>query len=186
MTGPAGLPLGYDHTETGAIEAATNYLTWMTSLRIKDKKTADAMVKASSSDPTTRAAVTESLDQLRSSFEGMTEAVTEPARGAYAVESSDGASASIYIWAPFRYTTPDDGSTTAWGISEVRLVWDGDWKLDGNLVSRVGSAAVDPADPSGNPSPAEKQSILTRNPADPGEITDTAAQEWLEYANAAR
>ena len=30
MTGPAGLPLGYDHTETGAVEAATNYLTWMT------------------------------------------------------------------------------------------------------------------------------------------------------------
>ena len=31
MSGPAGLPLGYDHTETGAVEAATNYLTWMMS-----------------------------------------------------------------------------------------------------------------------------------------------------------
>src|SRR6478752_3177581 len=54
MTGPAGLPLGYDHTETGAVEAATNYLTWMNSLRIKDKTTADAMANAAAADPATR------------------------------------------------------------------------------------------------------------------------------------
>ena len=50
MTGPAGLPLGYDHTETGAVEAATNYLTWMNSLRITDKTTADAMAAATAAD----------------------------------------------------------------------------------------------------------------------------------------
>lgn len=186
VTGPAGLPLGYDHTETGAVEAATNYLTWMTSLKIKDKNIADAMAQASASDPSTRAAVTESLDQLRSSFEEMTKAETEPTRGAYAISNFSGSSASIYVWAPFRYGTSTDGTTDTWGISEVRLVWDGDWKLDGNLVSRVGSAALDPTDPTGNPSASEKQSILTRHPADPGEIDDSAQQQWLEYSNAAR
>jgi len=185
-TGPAGLPLGYDHTQTGAVEAATNYLTWMTSLRIKDKTTADAMAQATAADPATRAAVTDSLDQLRSSFEGMTAATTAPARGAYAVTSFDGSTASVYVWAPFRYTTPAGGSTTSWEISEVRLIWHDDWKLDKTLVNRVGSAAVDPVNPDGVPSSAEKQSILSRTPADPGEITDSADQEWLEYGYAAR
>jgi hypothetical protein len=186
MTGPAGLPLGYEHTETGAVQASTNYLTWMTSLRIKDKTTADAMADATAADPATHAALIDSLDQLRSSFEAMSEANTEPARGAYALKSFDGSNATVYVWAPFRYTSRAGGSTTSWGVSEVRLVWHDDWKLDGTLVSRVGSAAVDPANPDGNPSAAEKQSILSRTPADPGEITDTAEQEWLEYDNAAR
>ena len=36
-TGPAGLPLGYAHDQTGAVNAATNYLMWMNSLKIVDK-----------------------------------------------------------------------------------------------------------------------------------------------------
>ena len=65
------------------------------------------------------------------------------------------------------------------------LVWvDGDWKLDGGLIAKVGGAAVDPVDPAGNPSAEEKHSILRRTPADPGEITDSADQSWFEYANA--
>ena len=69
MTGPAGLPLGYDHTETGAVEAATNYLTWMNSLRIKDKTTADAMAEATAADEKTRNAMIESFDQLRTGLD---------------------------------------------------------------------------------------------------------------------
>src|SRR3954453_9365685 len=94
MTGPAGLPLGYDHTETGAVEAATNYLTWMTSLRIKDKTTADAMATATASVDSTRAAMIESFDLLRTGLEDVTKAETDPARGAYAVAGYEPATAS--------------------------------------------------------------------------------------------
>jgi hypothetical protein len=185
MTGPAGLPLGYDHTETGAVQAATNYLTWMTSLRIKDKTTADALADATAADPATRAAMVESFDALRTGLEHVTEAETDPARGAYAVPSYDETDGSVYIWAPFAIT--ESGvPTTAWGVSEIRLAWKGDWKLAGTLISRVGGAASEPANPTGNPTPAEKADILSRTPADPGEITDSAEQEWFEYANAAR
>ena len=185
-TGPAGLPLGYDHTQTGAVEAATNYLTWMNSLRIKDKTTADAMAQATAADPATRAAMIESFDLLRTGLKDVTKAETDPARGAYAVARYEPTSASIYVWAP-DVTTDSGETTTAWGITEVRLEWAADdWKVSGALVSRVGAAAIEPSDPASNPSAAEKQSILTRTPADPGEITDSADQEWFEYANAAR
>jgi cytoskeletal protein RodZ len=166
MTGPAGLPLGYDHTETGAVEAATNYLTWMNSIRIKDKNAADAMAEATAADEKTRNAMIESFDLLRTGLEDVADAKTEPARGAYAVAESGSSTASVYIWAPD---------------------WiDGDWKVNKALVSRVGGAAVDPVDPAGNPTPTEKASILSRTPADPGEIDDSAEQEWFEYGNAAR
>ena len=55
--GPAGLPLGYTHDETGAVNAATNYLMWMNSLKITDKATADAMATATAADESTRTAL---------------------------------------------------------------------------------------------------------------------------------
>ena len=187
MSGPVGLPLRYQQDQTGAVQAATNYLMWMTSLRIMDNTAADAMAERAAADAATRVALVESLDQFRSAFSGAIEAATEPARGAYAVKAYDNSRASIYVWAPFRLARPGEGVTTSWGISEIRVAWiDGDWKLDGALVTKVGSAAVDPTDPEGNPSATEKLSILTRVPADPGEITDSADQDWLEYANAPR
>lgn len=186
MTGPGGLPLGYDHTETGAVEAATNYLTWMNSIRIKDKTEADAMAKATAADEKTQAAMIESFDLLRTGLEGVTDAKTEPTRGAYAVAYVDTSTASVYVWAPYVFTESKD-TTHLWSIFEIRLEWvDGDWKVKTALVSRVGGAAVDPTDPAGNPSPQEKASILSRTPADPGEITDSAEQQWFEYGNAAR
>jgi hypothetical protein len=72
------------------------------------------------------------------------------------------------------------------GIFEIPLTWTEDWKLDGALISRIGGAAIEPANPTGNPKPSEKQDILSRTPADSGEITDSAEQSWFEYANAAR
>jgi hypothetical protein len=186
MTGPAGLPLGYDHSETGAVEAATNYLTWMNSLLIEDKTTADAMAQATAADPATRAAMIQSFDLLRTGLDDVSAAQTEPARGAYAVPQATPDAASVYVWAPYVFTD-SSGTTDLWSIFEIRLAWiAGDWKLHKTLVSRIGGTAVDPADPAGNPSSAEKASILSRTPDDPGEITDSAEQEWLEYANATR
>ncbi len=100
MTGPADLPLGYTRDQTGAVQAATNYLIWMTSLRIADKTVADAMAAATAADPTTRSAMIESFDLLRTGFDDVTEAHTEPARGAYAISMYEDSSASIYVWTP--------------------------------------------------------------------------------------
>ena len=70
-TGPEGLPLGYTHDQTGAVNAATNYLMWMNSLRIADKAAADAMAQSAAADAATRTALIESFDQLRSGHEGL-------------------------------------------------------------------------------------------------------------------
>jgi hypothetical protein len=185
--GPAGLPLGYSRNPTGAANAATNYLTWMNSLRIADKSVADAMAAAAASDPATRTALTDSFDALRSGMGDLTADEEQVSRGAYAVASYSPQRATVYVWAP-EVTTDRSGQTEhLWSIDAVPLVWvSDDWKLDQALIARTAGAAVDPTDPAGNPTAAEKHSILTRTPADPGDITDSADQTWLEYANAAR
>ena len=184
-TGPAGMPLGYGHDETGAVNAATNYLMWMNSLRITDKKTADQLAAATAADSATRQAMIESFDAVRPGMSDMSSDQPEPARGAYAIADYSPDSALIYIWSP-EVTTDKSGQTDhLWGIEAVRVVWSqDDWKLDGGLIMKSGGAAVDPADPAGDPTAEEKHSILSRTPADPGEITDTADQSWFEYSNA--
>lgn len=185
-TGPADLPVGYTRTEAGAVSAATNYLVWMNSLRIVDKTTADAMAAASASDDSTRQALVESFDQLRTGMGELTTDEEQPNRGAFAVASYSSSRATVYVWAP-EVTTSGGQIDHAWSIDAVDLVWaSGDWKLDGRLIARTGAAAVDPADPEGNPTPSEKHAILQRTPADPGEIADSADQTWFEYADAAR
>lgn len=186
-TGPDGLPLGFPHTPSGAATAATNYLMWLNSIRITDKAKADAMAQAAAADAAARTALIHSCDETRSGMKGLTADQLQPTRGAYAVRSYSSTDATVYVWAP-EVTTETDGTTTQlWAIDAVHVVWSsGDWKLDGELIAKTGGAAVDPADPAGNPTSAEKRSILARVPADPGDITDSADQTWFEYANAAR
>jgi len=184
--GPAGLPLGYDHSESGAATAATNYLMWLNSIRITDKPTADAMATAAAADPTTRSALVQSLDETRSGMNDLSTDQLAPARGAYAVAHYSANQATVYIWAPEVTTDKSGTSEQLWAIDAVQVVWaKGDWKLDHQLIAKTGGAAVDPADPAGNPTAFEKRSILSRIPADPGDITDSSDQTWFEYANAA-
>jgi hypothetical protein len=186
-TGPDGLPLGFPDTSGGAATAATDYLMWLNSFRITDKAKADAMAQAAAADTAARTALIHSCDEIRSGMHGLTADQLEPARGAYALASYSSTDATVYVWAP-EVTTETDGTTTQlWAIDAVRVVWaGGDWKLDGDLILKVGGAASDPADPAGNPSSAEKRAILAKVPSDPGDITDSADQAWFEYANAAR
>lgn len=185
--GPADLPLGYTRDQVGAVCAATNYLSWMNSLRIADKETADEMAAASAADTDTdtRTALVKSFDLLRSGMRDLTADQPEPARGAYAIASYSDSRALVYVWSPEVMTDADGQTEHLWAIDAVALKWSaGDWKLDGALIAKSGAAAVDPADPTGNSTAAEKHSILRRTPADPGDITDTADQSWFEYANA--
>jgi hypothetical protein len=185
-SGPAGLPLGYTHDQTGAVSTATNYLMWMNSIKIGDKNIADEMAAASAADEKTRDTMIDSFDALRSGLEGIEDEQMEPARGAYALAEFSSTQATVYIWSPLVITDTSGSKSSLWSINSVRLAWSGDWKLSGGLVDRVGRAAVDPSDVAGNPSSEEKHSILSRTPADPGEITDTADQSWFEYGNAPR
>jgi hypothetical protein len=158
---------------------------WMNSIRITDKQAADAMATAAAANRATRAALGWSFDEIRSGMEALTADQLQPARGAYAVASYSSAHATIYIWAPEITTTTEGLTSHVWAIDAVHIVWTGgDWKLDGDLIARTGGAAVDPADPAGTPTSAEKRSILVRAPADPGDIADSADQTWLEYSNA--
>lgn len=185
MTGPAGLPLGYSHDQTGAVNAATNYLMWMNSLKITDKKLADQMAGATAADDATQQALIESFDAIRPGMTELTADQPEPARGAYAVADYSADQALIYVWSPEVITDAAGQTQDFWGIAGIQVVWtNGDWKVSGALITLVGAAAVDPADPAGNPTSQEKHSILSRTPADPGEITDSADQSWFEYANA--
>jgi hypothetical protein len=185
--GPGGLPLGYQRDEAGAVSAATNYLMWMNSIRIADKRLADDMADSAAADPATRTALVESFDALRSGLESLTADQPEPARGAYAIAEYSARRALIYIWAP-EVTTDTAGQTDhLWAIDAIELVWSsGDWKLNKALIAKTGGAAVEPNNPAGNPTAEEKHSILTRTPADPGEIADSAEQSWFEYSNAPR
>lgn len=185
--GPASLPLGYTQDEAGAASAATNYLIWMNSLRITDKAVADELAAATATDTSARTQLIQSFDLLRSGMENLTADDPEPQRGAYAVADFSDTSATVYVWAP-EVTMDTTGATDhVWAIDAVDLVWAaGDWKLAGPVVARTGATAVDPADPSGNPTAAEKHSILARTAADPGEIPDAARQTWFEYGNAQR
>ncbi|QDP95350.1 hypothetical protein FOE78_04975 [Microlunatus elymi] len=183
--GPDGLPLTYDRTQDGAAAAATNYLIWMNSIKITDKSAADAMATATAADDTTRTALVRSFDEIRSGMRGLTTDELQPARGAYAVARYSPDSATVYVWAPEVTADASGASQQTWGIDAVNVVWArGDWKLNHELIVRSGGAAADPKDPSGNPTSAEKRSILSRTPEDPGEIQDSAEQSWLEYANA--
>lgn len=183
--GPDGLPVGYAHNADGAATAATNYLIWLNSVRITDKRTSDAIAQAAAADDRTRANLIRSADEIRTGMEGLSADQFEPARGAYAVAGFSADRATVYIWTPEVISKTDGTTNDIWGIDAVRVTWaKGDWKLDGELVASTGGAAADPADPAGEPSSAEKRSILSRVPADPGEITDSADQSWFEYANA--
>ena len=183
--GPTGLPLGYAHDETGAISAATNYLIWMNSLRIANKSDADAMATVAAADVKTRKTLIESFDLLRSGMGDLTSDQPEPARGAYAVAEYSSSRATVYIWSPEVTTTAAGQTDHVWSIDGVVVRWvNNDWKLDGGLITRSGAAAIDPVDPAGNPSAKEKNAILHRTPADPGEISDVADQSWHEYGNA--
>jgi hypothetical protein len=183
--GPSGLPLGYPHTKDGAVAAATNYLTWMDSIKITKKSDADAMAAATAADQQTRSALVQSFDETRSGMDGLTNDQLEPARGAYAVAHYSPDSGTVYVWAPEVATDKSGETQHLWAIDAVDVVWaNGDWKLNHELIARTGGAAVDPKDPTGNPPASEKRSILMRTPADPGEIEDSADQAWFEYANA--
>ena len=145
-TGPGGLPLGYSHDQTGAVNAATNYLMWMNSLKITDKKLADNMAAATAADDATKQALIESFDALRPGMADLTADQPEPARGAYAVaDYSRRSCADLHLVSRSRHRRLRPDPAPVGHRRRSTVVWtDGDWKLDGGLITKTGGAAVDP------------------------------------------
>lgn len=184
--GPAGLPLGYTHDQTGAVEAATNYFVWGSSARIADKD-APKMAAAMAGSDEIRRTLLQRWKILLDSKATTANSVSDfdPTRGAYAVRSFTGNAAEIYIFA--RLSLADDHEQTpetSWSVSSVSVVWvNGDWKL-ANPLDDKGTGPFDVH--VDTPTPEQKAALLHTPPSDVGELPDTAAQNWMEYKNAAR
>ena len=139
-TGPGGLPLGYSHDQTGAVNAATNYLMWMNSLKITDKKLADDMAAATAADDATKQAMIESFDALRPGMADLTADQPEPP-GRIRGRDYSADRALIYVWSP-EVATETAGQTRAplgYRRRHRSSGSNGDWKLDGGLITKTGA-----------------------------------------------
>jgi hypothetical protein len=149
-----GVPVGWDHSEAGAVGAATNYTAALASSELMfDAGRRSAAVET--------VAAPQYLDRLRgdledqakviaASFFGMKDAdqalaqvqaskvvfQTIPVR--YRLDSYDGANAQVTIWQTGvgGYQDSSLPPQEAWGMTTVRLQWiDKDWKETGATVT---------------------------------------------------
>jgi hypothetical protein len=149
-----GVPVGWDHSEAGAVGAATNYTAALASSELMfDAARRGAAVET--------VAAPQYLDQLRgdleeqakliaASFFGMKDAdkalaqvqaskvvfQTIPVR--YRLDSYDGATAQVTIWQTGvgGYQDSSLPPQEAWGMTTVKLQWiDKDWKETGATVT---------------------------------------------------
>lgn len=184
--GAEGLPLGYSHDQTGAVEAATNYFVWGNSPKIASKDATTMAQEMSGSDSTFKTLTQRWKIEVDSgSITANSVANYDPTRGAYAIRSYTGNAAEIYIFARLsvadnQHQTPD----TSWAINAVSVVWvNGDWKLANALEPKTTGEVDVNVD---TPTPTEKATVLHKALSDPGDLSDTTAQKWMEYQNAAR
>jgi len=186
LPGPGTLKLGYPHTPEGAVAAITNYM-----LAAEDK--------TNLAEPAYRTALVDAIafddaskTTLTTGVEGSAKICAQygcewdPQRGAYAVRSYSDSQAEIAVWAPSVWAQLTGANGTVWGIETHLVFWNGtDWKI--KTLGQDGVADDStvvlplPADPHGNPTSAEKASILT-TPHDGTVKLWTLS--WKEYANA--
>jgi len=191
LPGPGTLKLGYAHTLDGAVAALTNYmLAGEDKVNLADPTYRTALVNAIAFDDTSKANLTTGVEGGAKICARYGVCKWDPRRGAYAVRSYSDDQAEVAVWAPFVWAQPTDGSgqdVIVWGIEKHLVFWNGtDWKIktlgqDG-VADDSTIALAKPADQQGNPSRAEKATILT-TPRDGTVKLWTLS--WKEYANAA-
>jgi hypothetical protein len=148
-----GVPVGWDHSEAGAVGAATNYTAALASSELMfDADRRDAAVET--------VAAPQARDQLRGDLEDQAKVIaasffgiqdadkalaqvqtskvvfqTIPVR--YHLDSYDGTHAQVTIWQTGvgGYQDSSLPPQEAWGMTTVRLQWiDKDWKETGAIV----------------------------------------------------
>lgn len=190
LPGPGALKLGYAHTPDGAVAAITSYMLAATDqARIADDGYRSALASAIALDEPSRADITKGLVLSAKFCAGFATCDWGPRRGAYAIRSYSDTQAEVAVWAPHTYANPRDGSgreSITWGIGTYMVFWNGtDWRLrslsgDGALED-ASNPVQGPANPKGNPTSAEKATILTA-PRDGNVKLWTLT--WMEYSNA--
>jgi hypothetical protein len=149
-----GVPVGWDHSEAGAVGAATNYTAALASseLMFDDARRSAAVDTVAA--PRARARLARDLENqaklIAASFFGMQDADAALARVAaskvvfqtipvrYRLDAYDGDSARVSIWQTGvgGYQDSSLPPQEAWGMTTVRLEWiDNDWKETGATVT---------------------------------------------------
>lgn len=190
--GPGGVMLGYEPTEDGAVQAATNYQAYFHSTAIKDADVRKQVIEAVAVDEAAQAGLERDGRAVSDYYtqEKIPGLEVESERGAYAVESFTPEKAQILLWTPWNTQWAEDAAwESTWALGRVTVVWErGDWRIE-QFPPEASASIPYPADPEGNPSPQEKWALL-REPApedyEVEEIPEFYRNEWLEYANAAR
>ena len=143
-TGPTreqnGVPVGYAHTQAGAVAAATNFTRVLTSTPLLVEPDALRSAYATVAVPSQAEAFRRQADQAIAVFNNRLQLVTNAARGAqtavqtfplsYTVRAYTAAAATVDVWAVT--VIAQQGTTvplSAWGSTTVDLQWvNGDWR----------------------------------------------------------
>lgn len=191
-SGPGGMPLGFEHTEDGAVAAATAYQAAVNDASfLSDKALRGQIIDAIVADPTEAKSL---KDQYAESYQ--VEQTWEPQRGAYAVTSYSEDAARVLVWAPAVSPQYTDGEL--WSATELALVWDNtDWRIQPGTGALLGVTATSSAGhlqpPDGAVDPEQKYRILKQSPPQNGDATTGSETEllevvqqasWWEYTNA--
>lgn len=150
MVGPSsvagGVPVGYAHSESGAVAAATTYLAVLAGPTVLDDTSRHAALDAVAL-PSARNAVDRTLtvDPSGAAAAGLATALKDGSLIARTIpagshlRSYTAGDATVEVWAVSLLGTRTLAkASTSWSTTTVTLSWfDGDWKLAG-LVGRAG------------------------------------------------
>lgn len=136
-----GVPVGYAHTQQGAVAAATNFARVLASTPLLIQPDALRTAYATVATPTQAEAFRRMADQAIAVFNNRLQLVTNAARGAatvvqaypltYTVRSYTAAQAAVDVWAVT--VIAQQGTTvplSLWGSTTFQLQWvNGDWRV---------------------------------------------------------
>jgi hypothetical protein len=149
-----GVPVGWDHSEAGAVGAATNYTAALASSELMFDAAKRAAAVGTVAAPQARKRLARDLEEqaklIAASFFGMKDADAALARVVaskvvfqtipvrYRLDAYDGAHARVSIWQTGvgGYQDSSLPPQEAWGMTTVQLQWiDKDWKETGATVT---------------------------------------------------
>jgi len=156
----AGVPVGYAHSEDGAVTAAAAYSGTIGALALERSEDRTIAISAMS-DPAAlgqiRSGLMPGLETLNKGLSTPTtvNAVVRAAPVAYRLVAYNRVNAEVDLWGVGIVGNDDSLPPAAtWGITKVRLRWvDGDWKLAANIEQSPGPT------PKSNNAPSAPQSF---------------------------
>jgi hypothetical protein len=134
----ADVPVGYAHTEQGAVSAATNYLASLAKATVSNQPTRDQMIAALAAEGS-RAALQQQYDwasaevgrDLHLERPESVQAVVRMIPVGWQLIRYDGRTAEVLVFGTGLYgSSAGVPVRETWGVNTVTLTWEnGDWKL---------------------------------------------------------